>query len=243
MGLPAPGEAWDETLGSGHLVRKGRTDERSSSRAVGCAVAAVADCRARPPTGPHAQLGQHRRDVVVHRADRDHQPLGDLDVAQTVGEQGEDLGWRRSARPRAPACSPAGHGAPAGRRARAVLCGRSVRRVPRRVRPGWRSPRAPRRHRRSPPVRGRVRRGRRGASRLPRRRPVRRADPRRTPRAAGEGLRGQPEPAQVAQDSPRTRSAPGRSVRASSTSAASAARAGSPSNQAASTTARQVGMR
>ncbi len=47
--------------------------------------------RAASPARGHAELAQHRRDVVVHRPHGDDQALGDLRVGQTLGEQAHHL--------------------------------------------------------------------------------------------------------------------------------------------------------
>ena len=56
--------------------------------------------RGRLAARPHAELAQDRRDVVVDRPRREHEPLGDLGVALPVGDQREHLDLARGQRRR-----------------------------------------------------------------------------------------------------------------------------------------------
>ena len=45
--------------------------------------------------GRQAELGEHVADVLLHRAGRDHQPLGDGRVGVALGHQGQQLPFPR----------------------------------------------------------------------------------------------------------------------------------------------------
>jgi hypothetical protein len=75
------------------------------------------------PVAAATGLRQHRRDVVVDRLGREHQPLGDLGVAQPLTEQRQHLGLARGQPGRVGARRwprPARHGASSAARSSAA---------------------------------------------------------------------------------------------------------------------------
>jgi len=76
---------WPRGWWCGRCLRCGGAS--ADAHAGGLAGGLAGGRRARGDT----DLGQHRRDVVVHRPLRDEQPRRDLPVRQALGEQGQDL--------------------------------------------------------------------------------------------------------------------------------------------------------